>query len=78
MSKPDEILDKWFESGAWKTICTNANELNDEDSIKLMEHISDQLNSVIFHLKNDSGGERLYYELCYFEELCEEFNVDEE
>ena len=78
MSEPSDILDRWFESEAWKNICTNANAFDDKDSIVLMEEVNDQLGSVIFHLKNDSGGDRLFYELKYFEELCKEFNVSDE
>jgi len=78
VSEPDEILDKWFDSEAWKKICTNASAFDDKDSIELMEEVNEQLRSVIFHLKNESGGDRLYYELMYFEKLCKEHNVDDE
>ena len=71
---PDEILDRWFTSEAWSTITTDADQ-GCPDSLQLMEQVNEQLNSVIFHLKNDSGADRLVYELRYFEDLCDDFDV---
>lgn len=76
--EPDELLDLWFESYAWKTIIRDATEYSDPDSIALMEQVNDQLASVIFHLQNESGPDRIHYELMYFQNLCNDFNVLDE
>ena len=76
--EPDELLDLWFDSNAWKTIIRDATEYSDADSIALMEQVNDQLASVIFHLQNGSGPDRIYYELLFFQNLCNDFNVIDE
>ena len=73
--QPDELLDKWFESDAWKQITSDG--LNGcEDSLILMENVNDQLNNLIFHLSNDSDPKRIGYELDYFVNLCVDFGVE--
>ena len=44
-------------------------------AISLMEDISDQLASLIFHLKNDSSEDRIAYEMNFFQALCDDFDV---
>ena len=73
--EPEDLLDLWFESDAWATIQHNASEYNCPDSTELMEQINDQLGSIIFHLKNESGADRMYYELLFFQNLINEFDI---
>ena len=68
------ILDKWFGSDAWTVICHDASE-DCKDSMELMEEISDNLASLIFHLNNDTGSNRVSYELGKFQELISDFEV---
>tara|TARA_B100000700_G_C14375498_1_gene548048 strand:+ start:201 stop:464 length:264 start_codon:yes stop_codon:yes gene_type:complete len=72
--KPDEIdiLDTWFESKAWKCICTDA-ENGCKDSEELMENISEHLRCLIFHLQNESPKSRVDYELRLFSDRIKDF-----
>lgn len=70
----NQILDRWFASDAWEEISADAFE-GDKDSIELMEEVNEQLGSLIFHLENQTGPERLAYELEYFVKLCDDFGV---
>lgn len=73
--QPDELLDKWFTSDVWKQI-TEDGSSGCEESILLMEQVNDQLNNLIFHLSNDSNVERIQYELSYFVDLCDDFDIE--
>lgn len=73
--EPDELLDLWFDSDAWATIQRNATEYKCPDSLELMENINDQLGSIIFHLHNGSGPDRIYYELLYFQNLINDYDI---
>jgi hypothetical protein len=70
----NDLLDKWFSSDAWATILTTG-ELGDMSSINLMSEVSDQMCSLVFHLRNKSPDYRIQYELKYFTDLCELFGV---
>ena len=70
----NDLLDKWFSSDAWVAILATG-ELGDLSSIKLMSEVSDQMCSLIFHLKNKSADDRVQYELKYFTDLCDHFGV---
>jgi hypothetical protein len=72
--EPEDILDLWFESGAWKQI-TEDSVNGCKDSTTLMERINDQLGSLIFHLSNNSNPEKIAYELDYFVQLCTDFDI---
>lgn len=69
-----QLLERWFGSEAWMGISESASD-GDEDSLQLMEEVSDQLASLIFHLHNQSGDARMQYELAYFQALCDDFGV---
>ena len=66
-----EVLQKWFGSDTWTCIC----EADDEDSLDLMNQVNSHLESLIFHLSNESGDTRVQYELKYFTDLCEQFDI---
>lgn len=68
------VIDKWFNSDAWNVIVQDA-EGDDQDSIDLMEEVSDNLNSLIFHLNNSSGVTRIEYEINKFRQLLFDFDV---
>lgn len=68
------VLDTWFNSDEWACVCETG-ESGDADSLELMERVSDQLASLTFHLQNDSGDERVNYEIEYFKQLCKDFDV---
>lgn len=68
-----EYVTRWFESESWQSIL-EAGERGDDDSMELMELVNDQLGSLIFHIKNDSGEGRINYELKFFKQLCEDFH----
>lgn len=68
-------VEQWFSSDAWESIINSAED-GDQDSVELMEMVNDQLNSLIFHLKNESNQSRIDYELSYFTKLCKEFDVE--
>ena len=71
---PHQIIDRWFNSKVWQEIVEDA-DVGDSDSIELMEQVSDQLASLTFHLANNSGAERVAYELAWFNRLCDDFGV---
>jgi hypothetical protein len=71
---PDNILDLWFGSDAWRRIQL-ASRSGCEASLELMEQVNEQLGNLIFHLSNESNTERILYELNYFHNLCEDFGV---
>jgi len=68
------IIEKWFGSDEWESICQSA-EQRDEDSIELMENINNQLTSLCWHLQNCSGESRTRYEIQFFIDLCEDFDI---
>ena len=70
-----EILEHWFQSLAWKQICLDADN-DDQDSIQLMEDINEHLRNLLFHLSNKSGQKRIEYEMKYFQQLCFDFDVE--
>jgi len=70
----NDLLDRWFNSDAWNTICKDADG-DDADSLEILEQVNEQLQSLIFHVRNNSGNARVEYELRYFAELCEMFEV---
>lgn len=72
--EPEEILDLWFESEAWKQITKDGLD-GCKDSIELMERVNDQLGNLIFHLTNESNAEKIVYELNFFVNLCNDFDV---
>lgn len=72
--EPEEVLDRWFNSEAWLNIQEEGVQ-GCESSLELMEQVNEQLCSLIFHLQNETSGERLLYELSYFNNLCDEFGV---
>jgi len=70
----DQLLDKWFSSDQWHDVLSQANR-GCEDSMHLMELVNGQLESIIFHVKNKSSADRLQYDLAFFMELCDDFEV---
>lgn len=68
------VLDTWFNSDEWASVCETG-ETGDTDSLELMERVSEQLASLTFHLQNESGDERVNYEIKYFKQLCKDFDV---
>lgn len=71
-----EILERWFRSPVWNQICKDADD-NDQDSVDLMDQINDHLQSLTFHLSNESGNDRISYEMRYFQQLCYDFDVNQ-
>ena len=69
-----QLIERWFNSSAWKEVCFDADD-GCRDSFRLMEEVNSHLESLLFHLNNKSGGERLGYEMDYFEKLCDDFDV---
>lgn len=67
-----EVLDEWFNSSAWKSICEHADR-GDRDSLDLMEDINSLLGSLVFHLQNDARGQRVDYEINQFRKIIEDF-----
>jgi len=65
-------LDGWFNSDYWKHIC-DLGDQGCEASLDLMQRVSDMLNSLIFHIQNESGEDRVRYEVKQFEQLLEQF-----
>lgn len=70
----NEVLERWFSSDAWINIC-NDGKSDDPDSMELMEDVNDALQSIIWHVQNNSGESRVQYELGYFVKLCQDFDV---
>lgn len=70
----NELVDRWFSSKQWEQILTMG-EIGDQPSMDLMHQVSDQLCSLVYHLRHRSGDTRIQYELKYFIELCEDFGV---
>lgn len=68
------IMDRWFNSTQWQDVKNDADK-DDTDSIELLETINGHLESIIFHTHNGSPGDRIDYEVSYFAELCDDFEV---
>ena len=66
------LLDNWFQSKAWKSICKDAYN-GDRDSEAFMEDISNHLCNLIFHMEHDSPKSRVDYELNLFHEKVKDF-----
>ena len=69
-----EVMDRWFASDQWQQVLQQADD-GCQDSVDLMETINGHLTSLIFHMRNGSGPVRVMYELNYFNQLCDDFNV---
>lgn len=67
-----KMLDDWFNSPHWSNVCELADQGND-NCVEFMEHVSNMLGSLIFHLENDSGQARVSYELKQFKKLLVQF-----
>jgi hypothetical protein len=67
-----DVLDIWFTSKSW-TMISDAADSGDESSAQLVDEINEHLLSLIFHLENNSGLDRVQYELNYFVELYNAF-----
>lgn len=65
---------RWFASECWEQITKDA-DAGCIDSIDLMEEISDHLGSLTWHLNNQSEQARIDYEIAYFTQLCDDFEV---
>lgn len=72
--QPEEVLDLWFSSDAWKQISDDS-EKGCKDSIELMERVNDQLGNLIFHLSNESNEQKILYEIKFFVDLCNDFDI---
>lgn len=70
----NDLVDRWFSSNTWEEILVMG-ELGDKVSIELMSQVSDQLYSLVYHLRMKSGSTRIQYELKYFTDLCDDFGV---
>lgn len=69
-----DIIDKWFDSDIWNSIVTEASK-DCPDSLELMQTVSDDLTNLIFHMQNNSGDDRVQYELKKFQKLIKDFEV---
>lgn len=67
-----KMLDDWFDSEHWANVCALADQGNDSCS-ELMQRVCDMLGSLIFHLENESGQQRVSYELDQFRKLLSQF-----
>lgn len=65
-------IDNWFSSSYWKQVCDRGDQ-GCTASLELMQRVSDMLNSLIFHLSNESGDARVQYELKQFDNLLKQF-----
>lgn len=72
----NHLLERLFASDIWEQISASAS-LGDDDSLDLMTQVSDQLASLTWHIQNDPESSRVQYELKYFKELCEDFDINE-
>lgn len=72
-----KMLDDWFDSPHWKQVVQLADQGHDSCTV-LMERVSDMLGSLIFHLENESGQQRVSYELGQFKQLLNQFEHEQE
>lgn len=56
-----EQIHKFVSSETYNVICREADE-GCEDSIDVLERVSDMMGSLCFHLENKSSGTRIAYE----------------
>ena len=56
------LLDQFINSDIYKQICRDA-ESGDDDSVETLEKLASHLSALCFHLKNESGMDRIGYEL---------------
>lgn len=71
-----KMLDDWFDSPYWANVCMLADQ-GHVCCTELMERVSDMLGSLIFHLENETGADRVKYELKQFKQLLNQFENDE-
>jgi len=57
-----EFLDKWVSTDTFSKICEEADG-GDEDSIELISELNERISSLMFHIENESGEQRVAYEL---------------
>lgn len=69
-----DIINIWFESDAWDTICRDADD-GCEDSQEFMEVVLEYLDNLIFHMNNESGESRVRIEIEKFQELLHDFDI---
>jgi hypothetical protein len=69
-------LEKWVKQPLFSRILEDAAH-GDEDSIEIVDQVTGKLNSLIFHLHNDSGELRLQYELDAINSFLEEIDPHE-
>lgn len=70
-----KTIDNWFDSVYWRGICERADQ-GCKICIDMMQHVQNMLDSLIFHLSNESGDDRVQYELNQFTELLRAFEND--
>lgn len=74
MKRHRKILDKLFSCEQWNNVLTKADS-GCSTSHQLMLEVDSHLASLIYHLENESGDERIGYEMKYFVDLCSRFQV---
>jgi hypothetical protein len=57
-----EFIDKWMETDIFSQICEDADS-GDEDSIEVIDELNSRIESLMFHIQNESGYERIAYEM---------------
>ena len=72
--QPNELdeLDKWFNSDSWAAIVASA-DADCEDSLEVMEHVSNHLGSLTWHMQHDSPKDRVDYEIKQLEKYVKQF-----
>jgi hypothetical protein len=65
-------LDRWFNSEEWAGIVASA-DADCKDSLEVMEHVSDHLGSLTWHMQNDSPKSRVDYEIKMLENYIKQF-----
>lgn len=66
------FLDDWMETDVFTKICEDADS-GDEDSVELVSELLFRVDSLMFHVENESGEKRVAYELAELKKFIAPF-----
>jgi len=67
-----QIIDEFVKSEVYINICKHAED-GDTDSTRVLEELSTHMGSICFHLQNESGEDRIRYELVELKRFADQW-----
>lgn len=68
-----DMIDVFVNSDIYKQICVDADE-GDQDSLDMLQYLANMLGSLCFHLSNESGDDRIRYEMKQLSSYIDQWN----